>query len=444
MTFELSRRRVLGALVLTGAGYAASEFPADPIETVQPSAGTWPVAQYDPANTAANPHAELGSQPSIDWQRQLDVKTLVVGRDLVVVGGDRLAALDRDTGQVVWQQTPSGDAEQLAVRNGVVYYARTDDEQTHVRAVDAQTGAVRWDRQLPDVWDSVLTARSLVLTCISEQGQLLIALDLATGEQRWQWTKDAHASLAAADGHLYGTNGYLTKHAVRDLYETVTNTGPDRVWAVEMSPAVRQPVIAGGRVFTARTLESRTNRPDSPRTAFPDGDTVSPPPREPPVPALTAHDTASGDRVWGALWSDTVPFDAGTRYGVEELAVAHGRVYAAFDVVDPETKPGQRTALIAYSMADGTREWTVSFYQEPGDFTRVTALAATSDTVVVAHRPLADPDSTPTHPPTVRALDPVDGTERWRVALPDVSYAVAIAGDTVFAVTVNGPVVAIR
>lgn len=74
----------------------------------------------------------------------------------------------------------------------------------------------------------------------------------------------------------------------------------------------------------------------------------------------------------------------------------------------------------------------------------MTAVGATAEHVLVAHRPFNDPDSSPKHPPTVRALSPADGTEQWRVELPNISYKLAIADDTVYAATEIGPLVAIR
>lgn len=445
MTPELTRRTFFGALLLTGGGYATSQYPADPTETTRPTPGTWPAPRYDAANTATNPHAEIRDNPSIDWRTSLDVGHLVVGRDHVFVGGDRLSALGRETGELVWQRTPLGGVEHLAVRDGLVYHSGGEVRNSHVRAVDAQTGDLRWGLQPPAVWDAVLADRELVLSCSefgSSESDRLLAIDLATGERRWEWTEGAHAGLAAADGHLYGMNGHLTRHAARDLLDTVTNAGPDRDWVVDRTTSVRRPVIADGRVLTAGVVASRTKRPEPPTTAGPNWSPSSSQSEHPPIPALAAHDPASGNRLWGALWSDSVPFRAGTRYGIEQLAAAHGRVYAGLTVDNREEQrePGRHPALVTYAAEDGTREWTARFYQEPDRSTGVTALGVTSEYVILAHRPLDEPDSTSPHPPTVRALDPADGMEQWRIELPEKAHALAIAGDTVFAATANGPV----
>lgn len=441
---DLSRRTLLGVIgagTVGAVGYGVSQRPADPVETTSPEPGTWPSRGYDAANTAANPHAAVGPDPTVDWQTPGSGWTVIVGLEHVFVSeNDRLVAFDRASGRVAWERPVRDFPYILHVRRGTLYYS-DKEEVPRVRALDARTGEEQWrTRYAP--WDALLADEALVLT----DGGSIRAVEYETGQTRWQWERRGHADIAAADGHLYGQNGHLTKHAVQDVLDVRTDSAPELAWQVDRTPHTSEDLaVGGGRVVTGTMLRSRQNRTESPGTPFPSGATPSPPEPDPPVPALAAHDVETGERAWGTFWSDEVPLEAETRYGVELLAVAHGRVYASLTVAANPGEPSirQRPTLFAYSLDDGTHEWTAELPRQRSDDSGATALCATADHVLVANQPAAEPDNYPGHAPTARALAADDGTERWRVELPDDSYAMAVADDTVFAAT-NGPTVAIR
>ncbi len=122
----------------------------------------------------------------------------VDGRDLVGVGckcGD-YAALDRETGQLVWRTSltpggpPGGVMTTSAFDEDAVYvhsYDFTHDPATeHVFSLDLRDGSVRWQRVFENA-DWAAPGRVLV-NGVLFQGttEALVALDIETGDVLWQ------------------------------------------------------------------------------------------------------------------------------------------------------------------------------------------------------------------------------------------------------------------
>ncbi|MDR3570913.1 MAG: PQQ-binding-like beta-propeller repeat protein [Candidatus Pacebacteria bacterium] len=122
----------------------------------------------------------------------------VLGDSLVYLGCDDgvMRALDQNTGAVAWEFTvgkhPDGKGilSTPALHNGILYFGAYDGV---VYALDAKTGIVRWKYVDADwVGSSPCVAASLGLVYIGVEFGLfgkrggIVALDLRTGERRWQ------------------------------------------------------------------------------------------------------------------------------------------------------------------------------------------------------------------------------------------------------------------
>ncbi|MFB0631010.1 protein kinase [Streptomyces sp. AB3(2024)] len=129
-----------------------------------------------------------------------------------VLDGGVVRALDRRRGYELWRFDPGAPAARLLSADGVVYVAAHRAEQGWdvVFALDAETGAVRWQRPVtrhdgPECALELLGVRRGVLHVRSLRGgrrgllgraapPFVTGLDLDGGKPRWQWD---HAALAA-------------------------------------------------------------------------------------------------------------------------------------------------------------------------------------------------------------------------------------------------------
>ncbi|GLX35316.1 hypothetical protein Sros01_13890 [Streptomyces roseochromogenus] len=128
-----------------------------------------------------------------------------------VMDGGVVRALDRRRGYELWRFDPGAPAARLLSADGVVYVAAYRAEQGWdvVFALDAGTGAVRWQRPVtrhdgPDCALELLGVRRGVLHVRSVRGgrrgllgrtppPFVTGLELDGGKPRWQWE---HAALA--------------------------------------------------------------------------------------------------------------------------------------------------------------------------------------------------------------------------------------------------------
>ncbi|MFE9218665.1 protein kinase domain-containing protein [Streptomyces lavendulae] len=128
-----------------------------------------------------------------------------------VLDGGVVRALDRRRGYELWRFDPGAPAARLLPADGVVYVAAYRAEQGWdvVFALDAGTGAVRWQRPVtrhdgPDCALELLGVRRGVLHVRSVRGgrrgllgrtppPFVTGLELDGGKPRWQWE---HAALA--------------------------------------------------------------------------------------------------------------------------------------------------------------------------------------------------------------------------------------------------------
>jgi outer membrane protein assembly factor BamB len=238
----LRRRLVRLTVALAVVGYATLwalgayfDFgPSPPSATTSVGASigpdTWGQIGRTPDNSGFTPEAAPFPH-HVTWtyrtSKPLLASPAIVEPHVYLTTGDgRTIALDRDTGQPVWEfhtgwlssSTPAvtGDAVIFAIRPG------------RVVALHRQTGALRWERHM----QSPILASPVVVNgtvYIGAADKKLYALDAATGRQRWEFaTQDWIVSAVAyADDRVIVASQDSRLHVVsaesgrqRLVYET--------------------------------------------------------------------------------------------------------------------------------------------------------------------------------------------------------------------------------
>lgn len=164
------------------------------------------------------------------WQNRIpgrasDLLELVDG--LLYLSIQALYALDAATGEIVWR-FPAEDVggphlpvthpwtqtePYFTVHRGVVYYG---SDLAEVFALDAATGRLLWEYQIPDGRPAAPTVSGDVVFLGSRSG-ILYALDAATGQLMWHYPTPIAviSSPLVADGLAYVTTADGQVHAVR-------------------------------------------------------------------------------------------------------------------------------------------------------------------------------------------------------------------------------------
>ena len=417
---------VVGTVGVSGA--AAARVTVDEIETDEPSPGTWPTDRYDGGNTATNPHASPPSDPEIDWRVPVDADNawedgFVVGPDRVYHAGTRLTALDRADGTRRWSRNePSGT---LAVRDGTLYHCHGGDDSSDPRlsAFDAETGEARWRTDVPE------DSRGLTVTAdrVFVSGR---AYDAEDG--RLEWTLDGNVNpgwtvSVAQDGFLYAQHSShrVSKYASRSLLDETLDRETTPVWKRRHDSAYAHTVVRDDRLLRAT------------------GTTVG-------GAALARFDTETGRRKWAALTAEEFESATDTDPGdPEDFAVAtlEQAVTSEQCIVIARTvgyrgseEAGKETsALLAVSLVDGTIRWARSFLRpdHPAE-TGVFSVLVADGTVLARVRegmPEYERREGPPVPGRILALDADTGETLWGIKIDHAPARLAVADDTIFAVT---------
>lgn len=427
-----SRRAVLGAAGTAGLGAiaagAAASIRVDSPEPRSPAPATWPLDRFDAANTAANRAASLPDDPGVVWRQStlgLTVgASLVVGPEAVyasdVTYADSVTALDRTDGTVRWVHEPFGGL--LALVDGTVIAAAEDPRpEPEIRAFDPADGRVEWrtGRGSAGV-DHLVAADGTVF--IGGDG-VVDAYRVADGTRRWHadGPSKSPTGLAVGPDRLYGTVGErLVRLRRRSWLQVGLGRPPRTAWHTAPIDEAQVPALSADRLVVAATVGTE------------------PAPGTEGHPALATFDAETGTRAWGVLRTGSLAdppghsvFHARHATVVDDLVVvgvSYGGEFRSPDADWPGEHPSP-DAVVGRSLADGSKRWR----QPVG--TLVRDVAATGESVVVG-------TGTP-NGGAVMALDQVDGSERWRREFDHGVTSVAPVDGVVFAVTLDGSVVAL-
>ncbi|ESP88732.1 outer membrane protein assembly factor BamB family protein [Candidatus Halobonum tyrrellensis] len=388
----ITRRRVVAGAAAAAAvgygGYRAVEGASDADTGAwTPERGTWPLARYDAANTAYNPHAsppraapdkrKLGSLA----HEGADPPYLspLAGPDRLAVFGTRLATYAGD-GAV-----PYGE---FAARfagfgpDGHLHALRSNGSETDLVRYDGREAAYRYP--VPGYPEGLTLGREEAYVGTVNDG--LFAYEPDGGRE---WGVEGETA-ALADGRLYtvGGRGGTAAYAERVGPERWLSSGPERLWTTApVSADGNPPAVADGRLVVGTYgLFDAT---------------------------LEAFDAGTGDRLWE-------PESFGERGAADVSTPAvvgrNGYVAAGVDGLDAGV-------VARYDLATGEEVWrddTEWYASDPvvGD-----------GTLVVAGDVRSGPDAPAT---AVRGYDAGTGEELWTVGFPgDGGTALALVGERV-------------
>ena len=326
------------------------------------------------------------------WRVETDdyLATPAAAGGLVFVGGRNVAALDATTGRERWSFRPNGPIyASPAVVDGIVYVASrwTNLDESPVaggvHALDARDGEPIWEVSVPGELTASPAVADGVIYLHSKSG--LFALDAATGQELWQVPVGAHELFgsmpAATDGTVYVV-GWQALGAGADadseqvLLALDAASGQER-WRFVLgyvsgvrgpSPAVVGDLVyVGGREFLyaldAATGQERWRARTGTETNDPVvvGDVVYVTAHvySEVLGALIALDAASGRELWRFGTPDLLPtnpvvvdgvvFVAGHNFDSED-----GTVYAIEGETEPERSATPAASSFASPAASGS------------------------------------------------------------------------------------------
>jgi outer membrane protein assembly factor BamB len=215
---SLAELAAVAALVLMLSGIAFGGGPFGALHDLLPlsqdqTADTGPTGMYrgNAARTGVMPGTGVRGQPALKWKQVYGdhlpglVTTVSPGRMYLAVDSpNKVVAVDTATGDAVWS-TPTGDLQVSgapAIGNGFVYLTTMTDDETGgpnpgaLIALDVATGAEKW-RYPTDASIQSSPALANGTVYISTRDGKLMAVDATTGQMRWSF--DIYAGTPPTD-----------------------------------------------------------------------------------------------------------------------------------------------------------------------------------------------------------------------------------------------------
>jgi outer membrane protein assembly factor BamB len=159
-----------------------------------------------------------------------------------------VVALNADDGAVRWTYTVEGDADPLAVTNGVLVVS---SRLLGLLALDAASGSLLWQRgdlglhgDLPNSPRPIVADGVVYLSGVISDGQhgVVLAQDARTGRERWRTVLDQYADVYAS---LAGPMLYVGGASAYGLRASDGHV----VWRYGSRTQFYQPAVAAGVVF---------------------------------------------------------------------------------------------------------------------------------------------------------------------------------------------------
>lgn len=283
--------------------------------------GSWPFAQYDPANTGHTTEATGPAEaPEIAWHYETDnsVMSSPVVHDTTVYAAvtDHATAINID-GEEVWTSKERNGkalgAPAYASETVVVGYG---DDEGIVMAYDATDGTVQWKNEIGQVASTPVINEEIVY--VPTLNGKVAALSLSDGSTIWTESTEQNTISPPAV-----RNETLYVGEQHSLYAFDASDGSKR-WQTETNPSnVGQVVATEEYVFTAGTLD----------TGF----------------GVAGHDAASGELLW--------------EKGVESPGIAWDGERV---LVTGEPRREDDSPFMGLAPTDGTVDWKLSADEELG------------------------------------------------------------------------------
>lgn len=221
--------------------------------TGEPSfAGTWRMRRTDAQGSGYLPDVGGPAYPVEElWTHEVESNLAaqpVIAEGTIFVNDDGVVtALDAETGERQWQSEPDlygSRGATLALADDVLVVGSAG-----VHGVDPETGDDRWAREEPGYRPIV----SDDLVYVNDNDASILALDVSTGETRWQVSVPNHVSnhRVDEDGRLFTLDN---RNVVRGF-----EAGGDELWSYDLDVSrLRNGIICGGgSVFVANEASGR-------------------------------------------------------------------------------------------------------------------------------------------------------------------------------------------
>lgn len=414
---KLSRRRLLAAgatgatAALAGCGSVGASVS---FSTWTPAEGTWPLARYDPANTAHNPNA-TPPRDDVETARhaELDVEArgVLATGDYVAAYGSRGATLRRRaTWDREWRTAlPSraagvsppdeygGRTLFLAGQAGIAPFEVRKGLVQGWRLAGDHPDSAFWTTYDRAGWPEALLPTADAVYVGSRASNEVVAFGRDDAGIRWR-RAGIYPGLAA--DRLYAADrGTLGAYGARGTLDSLLEDGPATRWTTDVFPLETPPVLHDAGVFVGGQYGGRGASP-----------------------SLGGYDAETGERLWNPLELGAV---------VRSPAVVDGVGY-----VGVATEGFDGGKLVAVNLDDGTVLW-----ERDTDWWHYSAVAGGNGTVIARGAIRSDQPGgeTTDAPGTVRAYDAESGEELWTFTTPDApADGVALVGDAVYVGTRAG------
>lgn len=292
---SVDRRTVLSVLGTTGTVVGlggtrpavAEAEESGPRSETRPETDSWPQFMHDAANTGVNPRAS-GPKNAVTtrWTDRTDEETsgLVVARETVYVGGSRVRALAAADGSERWTYdasdttfgSPTVQADTLFVTAD-----RGDDERNSVVALNADTGAVRWEYTDEGGGSYVdfdaITAGPSALFVIAGTGidDWLYAIEAESGTKRWATSIGSPGQVETGTAHVGVADGTVFVPGAQTLHARDAETG-EVEWRAEETDFYNEPdaspAIVDGTVYVGTQAADQGGQDQFFAVAASDGD----------------------------------------------------------------------------------------------------------------------------------------------------------------------------
>lgn len=165
---------------------------------------------------------------------------------IVPMAPDQVIAYAAADGRVAWNQPLGGAAGEMRLNTapGAIYVSVSSGR---VVALNATTGAIRWDRRVPGAMTVPAVARDRVI--VGGSDKRFYALDARSGKEEWKWPVGATPVGAAADGNLV----FLT--VLDNTIRAVNRGNGHQRWIETLPTRPQHSPIAGGRLVAVPGIE---------------------------------------------------------------------------------------------------------------------------------------------------------------------------------------------